>query len=609
MKSLSANSKSYDLIIFTAFFLFAITAYHYQFSSYFPNKNSSLGHDYSYFLPYLLNGYFWFKENGIFEVPWFTPAFCGGVPFFPNPQSMYYSVPQLLTVFFDPLAAVYFTLIIFAAVGYVGFYHLLKDIYRMDVWIASLGATMFMFNGFFAYRMVIGHLTYHSFMLIPFIAYYLLRQKPENTNIPTWEHMSVLIVGVMIAYIIHSGGANYLIPSLLCVAGIALLAEIISVRVQRFWLRFVLASGFGFLFSSAKIFSGILFLKNFPRDMYPLPGIEGLGNMLYLFLSTLFLEKSFTSESAPVVNSRIFFDIHAFEFGITIVPLLILISYGAKQILERKTPQLRRISLRDSLLYSGFILIMCLPIGLNLYIAEWNAFLKNLPYIKNSSSLFRWIAIDIPLFILLSCLALKAMRVKKYRIVIPCLSVCIIIISLLKDTDYYQEQFYRPDNILASYRQAGEQDEIVPITRIGTNFDNNGRIVLSGSRNDVMVNGGSELFCYEPVFGYFSENFPVKTMRAGSIGHITDGVFNLKNPSCYLFGEENDCSPGDHFSSIANDKVAKFINYQPFIFMQPVNQKIINYINLLSLLYVILFIILRPVFIKIFEKETGKYSE
>jgi hypothetical protein len=54
------------------------------FLRWLPNENGTLGHDYTYFFPALLNGYFWFMENG-FAVPWFTPAQCGGVASYPNP--------------------------------------------------------------------------------------------------------------------------------------------------------------------------------------------------------------------------------------------------------------------------------------------------------------------------------------------------------------------------------------------------------------------------------------------------------------------------------------------------------------------------------------------
>ena len=67
------------------------------FQNFFPNENSFLGHDYSAGLPHLMFGKIWFKNNFL-SVPWFSPSFCCGTPFFADPQSMYYSFYQLFFI-------------------------------------------------------------------------------------------------------------------------------------------------------------------------------------------------------------------------------------------------------------------------------------------------------------------------------------------------------------------------------------------------------------------------------------------------------------------------------------------------------------------------------
>jgi hypothetical protein len=64
-----------------------------------PSADGMLGHDYGYFFPYLLSGVQWAYRNGWLAIPYFTPDYCGGIPWLANPQSMFYSAPQLLTVF------------------------------------------------------------------------------------------------------------------------------------------------------------------------------------------------------------------------------------------------------------------------------------------------------------------------------------------------------------------------------------------------------------------------------------------------------------------------------------------------------------------------------
>ncbi len=78
-------------------FVLLLAAYHFIFREYFPLPGGLMGHDYSYELPMLMDGYLWFRNNGILTPPWFTPSFCGGQVSFGDPQASFYSVPQFLT--------------------------------------------------------------------------------------------------------------------------------------------------------------------------------------------------------------------------------------------------------------------------------------------------------------------------------------------------------------------------------------------------------------------------------------------------------------------------------------------------------------------------------
>ena len=60
---------------------------------YFPDDSRLVGGDYSWFFPALVVGHAWFTQHGWLRPPHFTPAFCGGVPFLANPQSVAYSLP------------------------------------------------------------------------------------------------------------------------------------------------------------------------------------------------------------------------------------------------------------------------------------------------------------------------------------------------------------------------------------------------------------------------------------------------------------------------------------------------------------------------------------
>ena len=108
------------------------------FSQFLPNRVGGLGNDYGMFLPALLDGYFWYEANGLLTVPWFTASFCGGLPKFPNPQALYFSVPQFLVFVVDPLQGVRLTLLLFGFVGLAGTYALLRRAFAVSRPVAEL---------------------------------------------------------------------------------------------------------------------------------------------------------------------------------------------------------------------------------------------------------------------------------------------------------------------------------------------------------------------------------------------------------------------------------------------------------------------------------------
>jgi hypothetical protein len=119
--------------------------YRAVFSRFFA-PDARLASDYGLGLPFLLAGYIWYRTVGLWQVPWFTPAFCGGEPFFADPQSGYYAAPQLFTLLVDPLRASYLTMLSFAALGYFGTYWLLRSVFSVSRSAAVLDAAVFMFN-------------------------------------------------------------------------------------------------------------------------------------------------------------------------------------------------------------------------------------------------------------------------------------------------------------------------------------------------------------------------------------------------------------------------------------------------------------------------------
>ena len=149
-------------------------AYLWLYLPQLPASGASWGHDYSLHLPNLLAGQYWFQTNGPFAVPWFNPGQCAGVPFLGDLNVAYYSLPQWATFAVGPIAAVRITFVVFAAAGACGFYLLMRGPFAASPWAAATAAALFLFGGFFAHRMIVGHLTFHPFTLTPWLAWAFL---------------------------------------------------------------------------------------------------------------------------------------------------------------------------------------------------------------------------------------------------------------------------------------------------------------------------------------------------------------------------------------------------------------------------------------------------
>src|SRR5262249_34906318 len=149
-------------------------------------------------------------------------ATCGGFPYFSDPNVAYHSVPQFLVLFTEPVRAVQTTFLTFAFIGYCGFYVLARRAFGISRAASVLVAVVFMFNGLYAYRMLIGHLTFHAFMLTPIAIAAVLphqsRSYGKGSVLPR-----ICIAGVCFAYMFQSGFVHGILPTLLATMTLLLL--------------------------------------------------------------------------------------------------------------------------------------------------------------------------------------------------------------------------------------------------------------------------------------------------------------------------------------------------------------------------------------------------
>jgi hypothetical protein len=168
-------------------------------------------------------------------------------------------------------------------------------------------------------------------------------------------------------------------------------------------------------------------------------------------------------------------------------------------------------------------------------------------------------------------------------------------------------QNYDPKEIIRAYYNIKAGLFEPKIEAIGVYVDKKGQRLNPFFYNNLLVYKASSLFCYEAQFGYRLEDLPIKTLHAGSVLEKNAGVFNIKNPACYIWPEANNCEPGDHFNTDKKADVLSFISYRPFDFQIPLFQKIANWINLLALVVVALFFL--KLSVRYYRDSFGKHRQ
>jgi hypothetical protein len=580
------NAKWLRMLVISAAIVL-LSVYAAIFLRYLPTDRGTAGHDYGLFLPNLLTGYFLFLENGIWQIPWFSPSQCGGVPFFPDPQVPYFSIPQFLVFIVSPITAVRITMLSFAMFGFIGFYVLMRNSFESTRSAATLSAGLFMFNGFFAYRMLIGHLTFHSFMLLPFIAAAVLPAYVATRLRFAAAFGRISVAGLCLAYMLQSGNVHGILPALLSISIIIMINAMMFGWRWFPWCALAAAGTLALLLCAGKLVSELSFLSNFPREFYPLPGFPSLGRLLVTILAGLFIRVPYFALGA-ITNSVARMGQHELENGVSPTPLvLIAIVIVAALVRFVRQRAFSGLSIERILLGGAVIALLAIPVALNWYSPEWNRFIKALPYFASSSNLLRWFSAYIAVVILWAGLAFDRLPMPRSsagtgRIVLAFAGLALMVATNLQmDRQYYYGQNYRIASIEAAYNIAKATRAAIPIEAVAP------APLSFNEGNDAMTQGGSQIDCYQPLFGYRLETFPAEQLHVGPILPGFGETVNLKNPACYVFPARNNCKPGDHFATRDTDKVLAFAHYRAFSFVQPIIQVVATWISTLTFIGVL----------------------
>jgi hypothetical protein len=586
--ALKYESRRTEILLVMGALLLALPLYNYLYVVLLQNAQGQVASDYSLFFPNLLAGYYWYLNNGLFSLPWFTPAECGGIPFYPDPNVGYFSVPQFLVFWLSPLVAVQVTFWSFAIIGYGGAFLLARRTFQASLAASLLAALLFMFNSFYGMRMVAGHITFHAYMLAPVLAFTII---PASTTTLSQALGRIAVGGACLGYMFHVGMIHIILPVLSDVLILMLIhGALFGWRARMWWLLGgVLLVGAAL--SAGKLVASLAFLSNFPRDSYPLPGVPSFWATIRLAFEAVFLGTP-ANTAQDVVNTPFTIDRHEWEYGISpapLVPIAIWIVIQSRQILARRN--FSGITVAASAAVLCVLLLFGLPILLNWYQTDWNAFLKSLPVLRSSSNLLRWFSAYILPIVILSALAFDRLPLPRFRwAAAGALIIFMLGWNFSEDrSDYAVNKIYDPATIDQARLSANAAADVPAVTEMAVMMTPDHRsVAMPPNRDDLLVHGWSQIACYQPIFGYRLENFPLRPLRPGPIYGGGTPTLNLKNPACYLFPQENQCAPGDHFSVNDTARVELFRHYQPYDFVEPLYAQIANWVSLVATIIVLI---------------------
>lgn len=589
MKTKFLSTKTVTLVAFVAL----MASYHLIFRQYLPLPNGLMGHDYILTLGGFLDGYLWFRNNGIFSAPWFTPSFCGGQALFADPQSAYYSVPQWLTFLVDPVQAVYLAFLLFAAFGFWGAYIFARRCLNLSLPATLAVATIFLFNGFYAHRMIIGHYGYQSFMLAPLVAYLLL-DRPQ-VPLPSRSGLSrAILAGILIAYWFHSGLTTLIPPVALSVIGLACISALYTKQKGLFpalLMRGTVATLVSLGLSISKLTANVALMSHFTRDYYPLPGIADIQGLLTFLFQALFYssEHVYQSVTPHWRNMQWAALPHELAYGLTPLPLIAILAGGLNALLAPKADERPARSAAPLAIYALLACILAIPALLLYYSPEWNAALKKLPLVGSTTSPYRWLVIYIPLLAIITGIALD--QAGKMRLsVAGLLIVGIPALNALENREYYETQTFDPAPFVAFYDSV-KNGAVTP--QIVSTEDQRTPEGIPIIDNTLFLRGASPVRCYNPVYGYRLEKLVTAPLTTGPVDLVhNEKSLNLHNPACLVFPNENNCHPWDAFPATQLAQLEAFSRYQPFEFTKSTTQKVSDLITLVTAAFVVLTLLL-----------------
>lgn len=497
-----------------------------------------IGIDYRLFLSRLIDTHLHYVVNGL-EIQWYTPSFGAGLPAYPNPLQMQFSIPQLFTWFTDPWTAVILSSLLFVTIGFWLFFLFLHDTLGFTPLSSILGAIFFSANGFIIERLAIGHVNFITFPLIIIPLYALF-----SPRIPRW--VAGVFISIFSAILVYSGGVY--------IGVIGVFSLLISVPLVYFikpdvvsWRRILsvlaLGAGLSLLLCGSKFFATLAYMENFPRevhDQYSVEWTTGLGGLVaqlsgaQLVLPFLKLINKSGLDFVVRLSNWTGTAYGFWELDSSLSPaLLLVLLYGAGAVLLKR-PKMNRKNVIGRII-AAIVIIIAIIATIQFSIARGFLFteLSKLPVLKSLHANTRFAsAFILPLAILGAKIFNDwSNRKPSPGRIFPAFAL-INILALMALWGYFflpmeVQQRNLDGSIFTETYQIIAGGDTLPVETIVPDMNDYEVFTLHASNT---------IRHYEPLFGNDSELFH-PLVHAGSVFDQEDGYLNFTNPAGYVFQE------------------------------------------------------------------------
>ncbi len=539
-----------------------------------------VGHDYQFFIPRMIDSHLYYKVNGL-SIEWYTPNFGGGLPAYPNPQQIQFSLPQLITWFINPYAAVFVSTAIYIAIGFLVTYLFLYKILELKPLSAILGADFFLINGFLIERVVVGHVNFLTFPLIIIPAFAIL-----NPNLPKW--IAGVLISITGAVLVYSGGVYIAVICLYSVIIIVPLVYFLKPGLlswRKIWPVLIWGGILTALLCGSKLYATAEYMRFFPRtehDRYPVNWIGSLTGMVFQLVGTL----NFYPILALIHKSSATYAIRLltltktpygfWELDSSIAPgLLFLIVFGVLKVLFHK-PKIEKKNITIKKGIAGICLLFAILLATEFTIAKGLLYdqLSKLPVLESLHANPRFAAS----FILpLAILAAKVFDgwTRKWKSSLKQFAVFAILggASLASMWSYYlmpmdmQQRFFDITSMIKTY-QRSSAGETFPVSRI----------VPAMNDYEVFIYHSSNItHHYDPLFGD-NDELLTPLVHAGSVFDVQDGYYNMTNPSSLVFPEVNGTKLFERIPVSDNRKLVDFVDHRRSDWKLPLAQIMLDWL-------------------------------